>query len=83
MQDKSLGILIIILSIIALGLVFYVNTSNILNNFFDTEIGEGLGSLCSDEQDCKNFCNNNMGQCLDYCKNRFHPLCRTIFEFKE
>ncbi len=42
----------------------------------------GLGSLCSGESGCQAFCQNNKGQCTDYCnKNPGNPLCQKPFGF--
>src|SRR3989344_3693396 len=32
-------------------------------------INKGLGSLCSDEEECNTFCHDNKGRCKDYCDN--------------
>lgn len=43
----------------------------------------GLGSLCGSEEGCNNFCENNFGQCQEYC--RAHPqneLCQKPFAFQ-
>lgn len=38
-----------------------------------------LGNLCSGEENCKEFCLNNKGQCEDYCKGKENELCKIIF----
>lgn len=42
---------------------------------------EGLGSLCSGEEECISFCLNNSGRCQAYCKGNTHQneLCLIIF----
>lgn len=42
--------------------------------------GVGLGNLCSGEDECISFCQNNRGQCEDYCKrNNENELCKKVF----
>lgn len=44
----------------------------------------GLGNLCSSEEECHDFCLNNMGRCRDYCsKNQGNPLCFSIYPGEE
>ncbi len=41
---------------------------------------QGLGSLCSDEKACQEFCLNNRGRCEEYCHGRKIELCTRIFQ---
>lgn len=42
-----------------------------------------LGSLCSGEDACNNFCKDNLGRCKEYCKNSpDNPLCQKPFAFE-
>ena len=38
-----------------------------------------LGNLCSGEEECISFCQNNRRTCESYCKENKNDLCRTIF----
>ena len=79
-QDVGLGIVIGIIVIVLLGLVLYVNVSGILGFLSDPLIGEGLGRLCTSEQDSRDFCSNNRGRCNNYCQeNPENALCGTLF----
>ncbi|MBM3233369.1 hypothetical protein FJZ18_04355 [Candidatus Pacearchaeota archaeon] len=40
---------------------------------------QGLGSLCSSEADCQQFCQNNRGRCESYCRGKTIELCRKLF----
>ncbi len=40
---------------------------------------KGLGSLCSNEEECKFFCQNNRGRCESYCRGREIKLCQIVF----
>jgi len=43
-------------------------------------VGEkGLGTLCSNEEECGSFCLNNRGRCEDYCRGRGIELSKIIF----
>ncbi|MEK6872870.1 MAG: M23 family metallopeptidase [Nanoarchaeota archaeon] len=52
------------------------NQSSIFQN-------QGLGTLCSTNEECISFCQNNLGQCEDYCKGNENKLCKIIFSFDE
>ncbi len=79
MQDSTKGILILILTIIALGFVFYINVNESLEFLADPLYGEGLGKLCSSLEDCKDFCHNNMGRCAKYCEaNPTNKICGEV-----
>lgn len=43
----------------------------------------GLGNLCSGEEECRDFCQNNRGQCESYCRGKNNKLCRIIFSDKD
>ena len=48
-----------------------------------TASSEGLGSICSDQEECGTFCHDNKGRCTQYCEE--HPendLCVVIFPFQ-
>ena len=38
-----------------------------------------LGTLCTGEENCKEFCSNNRGRCENYCKGSQNKLCKIIF----
>ena len=40
---------------------------------------QGLGNLCSGEEECIAFCQNNLRRCEDYCKVSENELCAVIF----
>jgi hypothetical protein len=40
---------------------------------------QGLGSLCSTEEECIIFCENNRGTCELYCIRKEDELCRKMF----
>ncbi|HLD57177.1 MAG TPA: M23 family metallopeptidase [archaeon] len=43
---------------------------------------EALGSLCTGEENCEKFCQNNKGICTDYCnKNQENLLCQKPFAY--
>ncbi|MEK6861342.1 MAG: hypothetical protein AABY07_05205 [Nanoarchaeota archaeon] len=42
-------------------------------------IKQGLRNLCSNEEDCISFCQNNRGICEEYCKENENELCKIIF----
>ena len=44
-----------------------------------TPPSQGLGNLCSGEEECRDFCQNNRGQCEEYCKGNENELCLVIF----
>ena len=45
---------------------------------------EGLGNLCSGEEECISFCLNNRGRCENYCNgNPENELCRIIFPVED
>jgi len=81
MDDRKLGILLLVISLVLLGIVFYINVNNSFSSLANPLTGEGLGNLCSSEEDCKEFCNDNSGRCNDYCgENPFNILCDTLFK---
>ena len=47
---------------------------------------QGMGQLCYGEEQCISFCQNNRGQCEEYCRVNENELCKIIFppnEFEE
>lgn len=80
MEDKKLGLLLLVIAILLLGFVFYVNVSSVLAPLENPLVGKGLGRLCSNEIDCTNFCQDNMGRCRTYCQeNPENELCDKLF----
>ncbi len=69
----------LILIIISLVLTAACVQQNTQYKSVSTTIIEGLGSLCSNEEDCSAFCSNNRGACEDYCKENENELCIKIF----
>jgi len=39
----------------------------------------GLGSLCSNEEECIEFCSSNRGRCESYCRGKAVEICKVIF----
>lgn len=79
-----IGIIIIVAGAVLLSWIFIRESFD-----KDSNINEGrnllgiksqsLGDLCSGEQECFSFCQNNRGQCEEYCKGREDELCQIIF----
>src|SRR3989338_809382 len=40
---------------------------------------EGLGTLCSSQEECRTFCSTNRGRCESFCRGKELGLCRIIF----
>ena len=79
MEDKTTLRIIIFTSVILLIISIYFNISSSLYSLGNPLYGEGLGRLCNSEEDCMDFCNNNMGQCNNYCdKNKNNGLCEKL-----
>jgi len=80
MEDKALGILIVVLSLLALGVSFYMNVNDSLEFIADPLYGEGMGNLCSSPEECAKFCQDNRGRCNTYCnENPTNSLCGSLF----
>jgi len=80
-KDTILAIILGILAVLALGFVFFVNAGDSFSFLADPLSGDGFGTLCSSAQDCDDFCNNNFGQCSEYCQsNPENPLCDTVMD---
>ena len=76
MSDKAGFIIVGIFMISALGFSYFVNVNDFLNSLADQQFGGGFGTLCSSENDCRDFCITNMGRCRDYCRaNASNPVC--------
>ncbi len=79
-------IIIIVFVVVVVLIIFFINSNSNIKigeksqdssgNIFQTY---GLGSLCSGEDGCKEFCSNNRGRCEDYCKEEENELCSKIF----
>ncbi len=79
MEDKTLATLLAVIGIVLLGISFYFNVSGVLEPLADTLKGEGLGALCSSEEECREFCSSSRGICGDYCKeNPSNELCNKL-----
>lgn len=79
-KDAKIGIIILALAISALGFVFYMNVYEPLKFLDNPLFGEGLGNLCVSEENCRNFCHTNRGQCNEYCQeNSSNELCNILF----
>ena len=84
-KSEVIGIVVGIIALILIVGIFFKGV--IQNRDFNIENKESsqklesqsLGSLCSGEEECKNFCLNNRGQCEDYCRGNRNELCRIIF----
>lgn len=84
MQEKNLLFLLLAIIIFLLGFSLYVNVSGLLSPLENPVAGEGLGKLCSNEADCASFCQNNRGQCENYCNdNSENELCAVIFSLED
>ena len=80
MEDKTVGMAILVVSVLALGFVFYVNTINAFDFLSNPVYGEGLGNLCSSEDGCREFCSVNRGRCNEYClENPSNTFCAKLF----
>ena len=44
---------------------------------------QGLGNLCSGEEECISFCLDNRAKCEDYCRENENELCSVIFPPEE
>ena len=49
----------------------------------ETIQSQGLGNLCSGEEECISFCLSNRGRCEDYCRGNENELCSVIFPPEE
>jgi len=78
-DDKKLGVLLIIIAVLLIGFAFYANISNMFAFLTDPLAGDGFGSLCGNERDCREFCSNNRGICNNYCdENPANGLCSKL-----
>ena len=82
-NDRVIVLIILTLALAALSFVFFVNINNNFEYLADPLVGDGLGTLCSSETDCKNFCSSNRGRCNEYCReNPSNNLCNILFDYK-
>jgi len=54
-----------------------INSAYRENEQIKTE--QSLGTLCTGEEECISFCENNRGKCESYCRGKAIELCKTIF----
>ena len=76
-REVKIGIVILIISLFLLGIVYFINETNILG-FLNKPItsGEGLGPLCPSLSKCQDFCLTNRGRCNSYCQaNPTNKIC--------
>jgi len=79
-NDSLILIIILVLAIVGLGFVFFVNINDSFAYLADPLVGDGLGTICSSETNCRDFCQNNRGRCDEYCSsNPSNDLCNTLF----
>lgn len=81
-MKKSVIIVFIVIAValIAMALLFTKISIKKTNEGITEKITKlSLGSLCSNEEDCAEFCQNNRGQCEEYCKGNKNELCKIIF----
>lgn len=75
-------VFVILISLIVIKLFFVedLQKENIdAENYLNVDSEKSLGSLCSGEEKCIEFCLNNRGRCEDYCRGREDELCTLIF----
>lgn len=79
-----------VIAIIAIFLLIMVINNIFEENLYDesgNDLGaiyeDGLGSLCSGEDECQEFCLNNRGTCESYCRGSENELCAIMFPTKE
>ena len=83
MEDEKILIILVVSSFLLLGFSLFANINGIFNFLANPLIGDGLGTLCNSEQDCKDFCQNNFGRCMSYCAdNPSNELCDRFGEIK-
>jgi hypothetical protein len=79
MKDTKLGILLLVISLLLLGVVFFVNVTHSLD-FLQKPVEGRLGLLCDSYEDCVAFCQDNRGRCDDYCYTHTpNHLCGRLF----
>jgi hypothetical protein len=84
MEEKTIGIVIIVVSLLLLGFSLFVNISEPFGELSDPLVGEGLGKLCNSFGECRDFCENNLGRCLEYCDlNPENEVCGKLFIFED
>ncbi|MBI2045695.1 hypothetical protein HYT23_06560 [Candidatus Pacearchaeota archaeon] len=80
MKSSTITIILLAMAVILLGIVLFFNIYEPLSYLDNPLVGNGLGKLCSSGEDCRNFCNNNMGRCNNYCQeNSGNLLCDKLF----
>lgn len=84
MENKKLGIVLLVVVIVLLGFSFYSNVTEMFGFLANPLVGDGLGMICSSEQACADFCHTNMGRCARYCQeNLSNKLCGRLLSNTE
>lgn len=90
MEKRFLLLAILVASFILITGCTQIKEEDLLLNLDKDELAEspikdnqGLGSLCSGEDECRQFCLNNRGRCESYCNQNQNELCQTIFSRSE
>jgi len=80
MEDENILIILVAGLFLLLGFSLFVNINNTFGFLADPLAGDGLGTLCDNEENCRNFCRDNFGRCSDYCAGSpSNELCNKLF----
>ena len=83
-REVKIGIAILVLTVLLLGITFLINETSIMEPWRKPLLGNGLGPLCSDFEDCQEFCNTNFGICESYCNaNPANLICNQLLGERE
>ncbi|MEK6872068.1 MAG: hypothetical protein AABX16_04155 [Nanoarchaeota archaeon] len=73
-------VVVVILSVALFALKFNTNREEDTKiNDVNQKLEENLGSLCSGEEECRDFCQNNRGRCESFCRGNNIEICSVIF----
>ena len=79
MEDGNILIILAISAFLLLGFSLFVNINNPFSFLANPLAGNGFGTLCNSEDDCRDFCSNNLGRCNDYWReNPSNELCNSL-----
>ena len=64
---------------------FFTKISDFFRNLFDKQDSSNikLDNLCSNEEECISFCQDNREKCEEYCNGKDIELCKMIFPPQE